>query len=84
MPGAVVDRLALADPDAFGLYGHLRRLHAGLRDSFALSIPAMAKAIGWTARRLRKARKALLDAGLIEEAHHGGKKIGDVSLFRFG
>ena len=43
-----------------------------------------AKAVGWTARRLRKARKALLDAGLIEETHHGGKKLGDASLFRFG
>jgi hypothetical protein len=84
MPASVVETLAVANPDAFGLYGHLLRAHAGLRDTFALSIRAMAPVIRWTERRLRAARDALLEAGLIEETHHGGKKIGDASQFRFG
>ena len=62
---------------------HLRRQHAGLRDTFAISIRAMAPSIGWTERRLREARKVLVDAGLIVEAHHGGKRIGDASRFQF-
>jgi hypothetical protein len=42
----------------------------------------MAPVICWTERRLRAARQALLDAGLIVEEHHGGKRIGDASQFR--
>jgi hypothetical protein len=84
MPASVVDQLATDVPDAFGLYGHLRRQHAGLRDTFAISIRAMAPAIGWTERRLRGTRQTLLDVGLLVEAHRGGKGDRDPSLFSFG
>jgi hypothetical protein len=83
VPAAVVEQLAMSEPHAFALYGHLRRLHSGQRDAFALSIRAMAPAIRWTERRLRDARETLLRAGLLVEAHRGGKGDRDASRFSF-
>lgn len=74
---SVID--VLDDPDAFYLYGKLRRHHWG-RD-FALS-KAMAEAMGWTLPRWKRARKKLEDVGEIERINSGGRGPKDPPIYR--
>ena len=74
----VLDAL-IDDPDAWCLYGKLKRHHWG-RD-FALAKP-MAASMDWTLRRWKKARAKLVAVGVIRCIHRGGSGPGDPPLYR--
>jgi hypothetical protein len=78
-----IDKL-MPNPDAVVLLLKLRAEHLGMRDRFALSPAAMAKARfipGWNERRFRLARDCLVEAGRLIVLHAGGAGRGDPSLF---
>lgn len=77
---SVVDELASAEPHAFALLSILKRHHWG-RD-FALA-KAFADSLGWTLRTFKEARAILLDRGLIECVHPGGRGPKDPPIYRF-
>ncbi|MDB5243412.1 MAG: hypothetical protein JWP57_4037 [Spirosoma sp.] len=83
-PVSLIDDLACADPVAFALYTWLRRHHAGVRSEFVISVRAVAQKIGWAESRVRRARQALLDRGLLVQTHQGGAGDKDAATFRFG
>jgi hypothetical protein len=75
---SVVDAL-IDDPDAWCLYGKLRR-HHWARD-FALS-KTMAESMGWTLPRWKRARKKLIEMGGIECIRPGGRGPKDPPIYR--
>jgi hypothetical protein len=77
---SIVDELAAADPRAYALFSLLMRHHWG-RD-FHLT-KAYAATLGWAEKTMRAARDALVERGLIECIHRGGRGPGDPPLYRF-
>jgi hypothetical protein len=73
---------ATRNPDAFALYALLQAQHKGLREEFSIT-KGMAKAIGWTAPRLKGARDYLIEARLITRTHPGGRGPRDPANYRF-
>lgn len=71
------------DPKAFWLLACLKNSHENKRKEFALSITSMAKAIGWSADDLIRARDTLLQKHYLHLIHQGGNGEGDVSLYGF-
>ena len=78
----IVDSLAASDPFAFALLGILRRHHEGV-ESFYLAKP-MADSLGWTLRRWKAARDALVLAGIIRCIHPGGGRPNDPPKYAWG
>jgi hypothetical protein len=80
-----VDALAATNPDAFALLAILRRHHWG-RERFPVA-KAMAESLGWTMRRFKTARCALLETGFLECLDPGGWGLGrgkgTPPIFRF-
>lgn len=76
----IVDQLAAADPRAYALFSLLQRHHWG-RD-FHLT-KSYASALGWAINTFRAARDTLLDRGLIECIHPGGRGPNDPPIYRF-
>jgi hypothetical protein len=68
-------------PDALWLLVKLKASHR-LSQDFALSIKAMARSIGWTERRLRKAREELIQSGMLMLVKKGGRGEHDPSMFK--
>jgi hypothetical protein len=81
LAAAEVDELAAAEPNAYALLGILRRYHAG-SDDFKLA-KAMAVKLGWTLRAFKAARDVLVEHGLIECIHPGGRRPNDPPIYRF-
>jgi hypothetical protein len=88
----LLDRLLNHSPqhgaDALALYVKLRTQHAARHarnETFAIAARAMAEAqvLPWWEERIRRATKILLQCGVIEVVHQGGKKPGDPSQYRF-
>lgn len=71
------------DADALFLLLKLQREHAGVREEFAVSPPAMAASLKWTKPRLMAARDALLLSGYLVRTHQGGAGKHDPARFRF-
>jgi hypothetical protein len=74
------------DPDAMVLLLILRRAHRKRRGTFAISPRSMASEghlKGWSERRIRNARVALLRRGFLLPVHAGGHGEGDPSRFQF-
>ena len=69
----------LRDPHAFFLYATLRRHHADRRE-FAVA-NAMATSLGWSLPRFQKARRRLVEDGLITVVRRGGRGSGDPPVF---
>lgn len=80
MEHAVVDDLAAAEPLAYALIGILRRHHWGR--TFALA-KAFADSLGWSLPAFKKARTVLVQRGLIECIHAGGRGPHDPPMYRF-
>jgi hypothetical protein len=76
----VVDNLASSEPHAFALLSILKRHHWGRE--FALA-KAFAESLGWTLRSFKEARSILVQRGLIECVHLGGKGPKDPPIYRF-
>ncbi|MDF1735170.1 MAG: bifunctional DNA primase/polymerase [Minwuia sp.] len=75
-----------SNPDAALLLSLLRDHHGLFAKPFAVSPKAMADAalIGkWAAARYRKAIRALVDSGIIEQVHEGGAGPGDPSKYQW-
>jgi DNA-binding XRE family transcriptional regulator len=87
---AVIDRstfeILQQNPDAFVLFTKLHLEHGARLQPFAVSPKAMAKnkvIAGWrNKRRYQKARDWLIENGILERAHIGGRAAGDRNLFR--
>jgi hypothetical protein len=77
---SIVDQLAAADPRAYALFSLLQRHHWG-RD-FHLT-KSYAAALGWAINTFRAARDILLERGLIECIHAGGRGPNDPPVYRF-
>lgn len=80
----VFDLLA-TNPDAFLLLALLKKNHTGLHPTFAVAPHAMADAgliAAWGHCRYRKAKDALVDAGLLICTHPGGRGKRDPSIYR--
>jgi hypothetical protein len=79
-------QVAPKGPDAFLLYGVLRKNHYG-GEAFAISPRAMAQADvihGWTEWRYREARSVLVNLlGRLVLVRHGGRGPRDPALFKF-
>lgn len=82
IPRQAVAELAIGEPDSVALLALLRLHHAGRRDSFILSVRAMAASISWSERRLRHARQVLVDHGLLARHYPGGRE-GQPARFTF-
>ena len=76
---SIVDELAAADPRAYALLSLLMRHHWG-RD-FYLS-KAYAETLGWATNTMKAARNALVERGLIECVHRGGRGPNDPPVYR--
>ncbi|MEP9390419.1 bifunctional DNA primase/polymerase [Mesorhizobium sp. KR9-304] len=76
---SIVDQLAASDPRAFAFLSLLMRHHWG-RD-FYLS-KAYAETLGWATNTMKAARKTLVDCGLIECVHPGGRGPNDPPVYR--
>lgn len=77
---SIVDELAAKDPRAYALLSLLQRHHWG-RDFYLTK--AYAGTIGWAEKTMRAARDALVERGLIECIHEGGRGAGDPPIYRF-
>ncbi|MFW7355595.1 MAG: bifunctional DNA primase/polymerase [Brucella sp.] len=77
---AIVDSLAASNPRAFALLSLLMRHHWG-REFYLTK--AYASTIGWAVNTMREARDALLERGLIECVHQGGRGPNDPPVYRF-
>lgn len=75
----VIDGLMMADNDAFIMLTLLRRHHWG-RDFVIAN--ALADKLGWSLSRVRRARKSLVDRGLVEEVRANSSFHG-AALYRF-
>jgi hypothetical protein len=75
---SVIDAL-IDDPDAWCLYGKLRRHHWGRH--FALS-KSMAASMLWGERRWKRARDKLVQVGEIECIRQGGRGPHDPPIYR--
>ncbi|WP_237213333.1 bifunctional DNA primase/polymerase [Falsiroseomonas oryziterrae] len=76
---------ALRSPEALWLLATLRFAHGSRQGTFAISPKAMARADaarGLGAATIRDSVRELLDAGLLEQVHRGGKGKGDASKYR--
>lgn len=74
------------DADALLLHALLNSKHFTKGKVFAIAANAMAEArvLGiWSADHYRKARRRLIELGILIEVHRGGRGKGDPSLFRF-
>jgi hypothetical protein len=69
------------DPQSFLVYAVLRENHA-LRDSFAMPYEWLQRRFRVGRQRAIVLRKCLIDAGLVEVIHAGGRGPGDVTLFK--
>lgn len=78
---SIVDKLAAADPRAYALLSLLMR-HDWGRD-FYLS-KAYAETLGWATNTMKAARNALVERGLIQCVHPGGRGPNDPPVYRFG
>ncbi|WP_292061583.1 bifunctional DNA primase/polymerase [Mesorhizobium sp.] len=76
---SIVDELAASDPRAYALLSLLMRHHWG-RD-FYLS-KAYAETLGWATNTMKAARNALVERGLIECVHPGGRGPNDPPVYR--
>ncbi|HMK23806.1 MAG TPA: bifunctional DNA primase/polymerase [Terriglobales bacterium] len=74
---SVIDAL-IDNPDAWRLYGKLRRRHWG--QNFILA-SAMASSMGWGERRWKDARRCLEEGGLINCLHRGGRGPHDPPVY---
>jgi DNA-binding XRE family transcriptional regulator len=87
---AVIDRstfeILQQNPDAYVLWTKLKIEHGARKEAFAVCPEAMAKnevIKGWRdKRRYRKARDCLVEQGLLDPVHIGGRGTGDPHLFR--
>jgi hypothetical protein len=77
----MVDDLLRSDLRAYGLFCWLMRHNAGVPE-FVLA-KAAAEGLGWSVNTMRAARDALVERGLIECVHPGGKKPNDPPRYRF-
>ena len=77
---SIVAELAASDPRAYALLSLLMRHHWGRE--FHLS-KAYAASLGWAVNTLRAARDALVERGLIECVHQGGRGPNDPPVYRF-
>lgn len=77
---SIVDELAAADPRAYALLSLLMRHHWGRE--FHLT-KAYAASLGWAINTLRAARDTLLERGLIECIHPGGRGPNDPPVYKF-
>jgi hypothetical protein len=80
VPGNVVMDL---QADELYLLMRLSRAHAGLRETFAIGLKGMSEVLGWTVRRLTRARDGLLDKGYLDRIRQGGKRAKNTALYRF-
>jgi hypothetical protein len=72
--------------DCLALLAAFRKAHAGLRDSFAASPEAMARARlirPWGKNRYRSTIRKLCDLGELEQVYSGGRGPRDPALYRF-
>lgn len=70
-----------AEPDSAYFLLWLISHHGGRRDRFALSVPAIAKELGWTERRVRIVRSRLCERDYLRLVHQGGRKKGDCNVY---
>jgi hypothetical protein len=78
-PHDIIDTLAAAYPEAMSLLLILERYHGG-NETFALAKP-MAKKLGWTLPLWRRARDRLVESGLIQCIHRGGRGKNDPPIY---
>lgn len=78
----MIDALAGQQPDALALYILLRRHHAGRADFILAN--ALAKSLGWTLPRFKRAREALEEEGHIRCIHPGGRGPNDPPVYGWG
>jgi hypothetical protein len=72
--------------DCLALLAAFRKSHAGLRDSFAASPEAMARARlirPWGKNRYRSTIRKLCDLGELEQVYSGGRGPRDPAMYRF-
>jgi hypothetical protein len=84
IPRRAIDEIAIDNPDSFVLLSFLRMHHAGLRESFIVSVRALAKRFGWWERRVRRARDRLVERHYLVTVQPGGRWPGDAARFSFG
>ncbi|MDX8438334.1 bifunctional DNA primase/polymerase [Mesorhizobium australafricanum] len=77
----MVDELAVKDQRAYALGSVLLRHHAGSATFFLAN--AMADTFGWSVNTFKAARDVLVEFGLIECVHPGGKGPNDPPVYRF-
>lgn len=77
---SIVDDMAAADPRAFALFSLLMRHHWGREFHLTKSYAAT---LGWAEKTMRAARDALVERGLIECMHAGGRGPNDPPVYRF-
>jgi hypothetical protein len=70
-------------PRAFVMYCDLLACHGNMREEFAISNEGYRQRSGWDIGTIRETKKVLVDAGLLEVTHHGGKCQGDATLYAF-
>jgi len=68
-------------PPALALYVDLKRCHFRSNKTFAIASKGYDKRLGWSDKKVAKARDVLLQYSVIECVHKGGKYKGDVSLY---
>lgn len=70
-------------PPALALYVDLRRCHITKGKIFVIASKGYDKRLGWSDTTVTKARNVLLQYGVMERVHQGGKRKGDKGEFRF-
>ena len=73
-------------PNAFVLMDQLKASHEGRHSQFAIAAEAMVRdevLVGWTEKRINKARRILVREGYLRVVHRGGKGRGDPSQYAF-
>src|SRR5262249_50865367 len=80
-PHRLIDGLMHENPDAFMLLTLLKRHHWGRAFYIANAMASTMPGGGWTLRRLRDARKELIEEGYIELVQLGGYR--SPPMYRF-